>query len=123
MRTFQQSTGALVQDGVELGRAPRIYSGHGAGLCNPALQADPDIGPIPAGVWEIGTAFDHPHLGPCVMHLAPVEPARALGRAGFFIHGDDAQLNESGSHGCIVAPRPVREAIAASADRRLTVIP
>jgi hypothetical protein len=119
MWTYRQSTGELSRDGAAAGVG---YSGHGPGLNNPALERDPGVGPIPAGAWRIGVAFDHPRLGPCVMALTPVG-WDAYGRSGFFTHGDNAALDESGSHGCIVLAKPLRLLIAGSGDRDLTVIP
>ena len=117
--TYRQSTGDLDHGVAYEGRG---YSGHSPGVNNPAMEADPGVGPIPAGQWTIGTAFDHPHLGPLAMHLTPAgfDPH---GRSGFFIHGDNALGNESGSEGCIVLGRAIRQAIADSGDHQLTVIP
>lgn len=99
------------------------YSGIGPGLNNHNFQADHDIGPIPQGKWKIGTAFDHPHLGPCVMHLNPEEGTETFGRSGFFIHGDNSKHNHTASHGCIVLDPQLRELISKSTDRVLEVIP
>jgi hypothetical protein len=116
MWTYRQKTGALSHDGEA---AAEGYSGHGEGLNNPAMQTTAMVGPIPEGVWSIGTAFDHPRLGPVAMHLSPVKVATT--RSGFFIHGDNAAMNHTGSDGCIILARSIREAINASADRDLTV--
>ena len=53
------------------------------------------------------------------MPLTPVGHD-ALGRSGFFIHGDS--IKGGASHGCIVLPRPVRLFIANSGDQDLTVV-
>lgn len=98
------------------------YTGHGQGVDDPALQSEPDVGPIPQGRYSIGPAQTHPHLGPLAMALTPASGTDTFGRSGFFIHGDNAALDHSASHGCIVLARPAREAIAASADRALEVV-
>jgi hypothetical protein len=120
MWSYEQKTGDLYRDGSYEGRG---YSGHGAGVNNPALQNVQMVGPIPQGVWDIGTAMEHPHLGPLAMHLAPETGTQTFGRSGFFIHGDNSLMNETGSEGCIVLGRAIRQAIADSGDTRLTVIP
>lgn len=98
------------------------YSGHGSGLDNPAQDCRAGVGPIPAGVWQIGTFFDHPHLGPIVSHLAPTQGTDTFGRTGFFIHGDNVKCNHSASHGCIILPRSLREKIRDSKDHVLIVV-
>jgi hypothetical protein len=42
--TYKQSTGELDHNGAAIGAG---YSGHGAGLNNPAMQNVHDVGPIP----------------------------------------------------------------------------
>ena len=96
------------------------YSGCGEGLNNPAMESDPGIGPIPRGNWTIGTVYDDPHLGPCVMHLDPVgDPP--YGRTLFRMHGDNASMDHTASHGCIIMARSIREAVSASSDTDLVV--
>jgi hypothetical protein len=103
------------------------YSGHGAGVNNPAMQADRDVGPIPRGFYEIGQAFDHPTRGPLVMRLMPRPGTDTFGRSGFLIHGDlkSAPGKHLASLGCIVLDHDLRARIAAavaSGDRLLQVI-
>jgi hypothetical protein len=52
--SYSQSTAALFLDGALIGAG---YSGNSAGLNNPDLQNDPDVGPIPQGSYTIGPAF------------------------------------------------------------------
>ncbi len=85
------------------------YSGAGSGRNNPALEDVVDVGPIPAGRYTIGRAQNSPHLGPIVMALTPFGHT-AHNRTGFMIHGDNRSHNAS--HGCIILPHDVREAIA-----------
>ena len=71
-------------------------------------------GPIPRGVWRIGVAFKHRRLGRVAIPLEPADPKTALGRAGFYIHGDNERGNGSASSGCIVLPYHARCIIAAA---------
>lgn len=97
------------------------YSGYGAGLNNPALEAVPNNGPIPRGEWHVFEWCDHyEDKGPVVARLSPVgfDPH---GRSGFLCHGDNSAQNHTASHGCIIANRDAREAWRASSDTHLTV--
>lgn len=110
---YSQSRGELQAGGVA-GWFSRGYSGHGAGMNNPKAQALSDVGPIPQGWYTIDAPIDPPsHLGPCAMPLIPDAMNEMFGRSGFYIHGDNAEMNHSASDGCIILPRPAREMIAA----------
>jgi hypothetical protein len=116
--SYSQSTGNMSLDGAFVGTG---YSGNGAGLNNPALQNDPDVGPIPQGSYTIGPAHQDPEKGPVVMALA-FDPANQMfGRDGFLIHGDNPAMNHTASKGCIILARNFRQQIAASPDRVLIV--
>jgi Protein of unknown function (DUF2778) len=84
------------------------YSGNGVGRNNPSKTNVRAVGPIPVGKWVVGPGFQHPHLGPLSLPLTPVDPRNALGRSGFFVHGDNPKGDGSASEGCIVISRPVR---------------
>src|SRR5277367_6929293 len=118
MYTYSQSTGILARNGVTVGEG---YSGHGAGRNNPAMQAVPDVGPIPQGQYSIGPPFDTPPSahGPHVMRLTPVAGNNMFGRDGFLMHGDNPE--HDASEGCIIMPPSVRGAVSASGDTDLTV--
>lgn len=118
MWVYQQSTGILQHDGDFIAEG---YSGHGAGVNNPALESTPNTGPIPAGQWKIGRDFTHPTKGQICMRLSP-EGHDAHGRAGFLIHGDNKAMNRTASHGCIILPRVTRVRIANSGDSDLLVV-
>lgn len=97
------------------------YSGHGEGLNNPELEAVEGVGPIPRGRWRVLRVWPrHPHLGPLALQLDPVGHD-AHGRTEFFIHGDNALLNKTASHGCIILPRSFR-AYLASFPQELEVV-
>jgi hypothetical protein len=109
---YHSDTGVLESPtGFKLGDG---YSGNGAGLNNPAMENVPMHGPIPRGSWTINPFFDDPDgKGPVVAHLTPCVDTQTFGRSGFMIHGDNSALNHSASEGCIVAPRFIRDQIAA----------
>jgi hypothetical protein len=120
--TYEQSTGRFSRDGALLGIG---YSGNGAGLNNPALEADEGVGPIPAGDWTIGPAHTDGHLGPIVMNLDPIPPFDAFGRTLFRIHGDNDLMNHTASAGCIILGPSYRTQISvavAAGDNALSVV-
>jgi hypothetical protein len=121
MWIYQQSTGNLTApDGTLAGVG---YSGNGADLNNPAGQGDVGHGPIPQGFWLIGEFGPHVILGPESAPLSPVEGNDMDGRdGGFFIHGDNEEMNHTASDGCIILGPALRKAIAASGDVGLKVI-
>ena len=99
------------------------YAGNGKGLNNPKMEDVHNVGPIPRGVYSIGAFFNSPgDKGPLVCELTPCEGTNTFGRSGFMIHGDTPAANHTASEGCIVAPRFIREAIAASKVRILRVV-
>lgn len=116
---FSVEHGMILRDLKVVGVA---YSGHGKGLDDPEMENFKGMGPIPRGKWKIGTFFDHPHLGPIVAHLTPALGTNTFGRNGFFIHGDNREVNHTASDGCIILARPMREQIRDSGDRDLSVI-
>lgn len=120
MWKFVQKTGYLYQDDVFKGAG---YSGHGVGYLNSNAESLVGIGPIPTGLWTIGLwEKDHLHLGPIVACLTPDNESFVFGRSGFFIHGDNQNMNHSASDGCIILSLFLRELIRDSGDTKLTVI-
>lgn len=111
MWTYQQSTGKLLRNGIDVATG---YSGHGEGLNNPAMQQVRMVGPAPRGTYTIGPAHTHPHLGPIAMQLTPDAGNEMFGRSGFFIHGDNEQMNHTGSDGCLIFSRGTRAGISAA---------
>jgi hypothetical protein len=111
MWTYQQSTGQLAQndDDIKVG-----YSGHGAGLNNPAMQDVAMTGPAPQGIYTIGQASTHGRLGPVAMALQPAANNEMFGRGAFFIHGDNPLMNHTASDGCLIFDRATRDLIAAA---------
>lgn len=118
MWIYDQRTGHLSQDGKLVGTG---YAGHGAGIDNPSDQNEQGVGPLPRGTYSIAKPENDPKLGPVAMRLTQTS-GESYGRAGFFIHGDNSECNESASEGCIIMSRTVRDEIAASNDHALTVV-
>jgi hypothetical protein len=124
MFTYKQSTGSLSssKSAKPLGTC---YSGHGPGVNNPVLQNVAMIGPIPVGTYTIETPITHPTCGPEAMRLIANPGTNTFGRGGFLMHGDNSLLNHTASEGCIIAPRGIRDLVAAAVaagDNQLTVI-
>jgi RHS repeat-associated protein len=103
------------------------YSGQGNGLNNPSEQYTPNTGPIPQGSYTIEPQKDNVtgagHKLPGSMRLDPTADNDTHGRAGFLIHGDNPRGDHSASNGCIILPRPARNAIGGSNDHILVVVP
>lgn len=126
MWIYAQTTGELTNDaGVIVGSG---YSGgdqgaHPEAVNNPDMQNLRDIGPIPQGVYTIGSAVDGQRTGPVSLPLTPDPANEMFGRAGFYIHGDRiGHVGEQlASDGCIILARDLRELIVASGDTDLTV--
>jgi len=53
--------------------------------------------------------------------LSPHPDNEMFGRGSFRIHGDSIKNPGTASHGCIIAPRSVREKIIAGTDKKLIV--
>jgi hypothetical protein len=125
---YEQATGELYFGAADKGFTSlgTCYSGHGAGLNNPAYEDVHDVGPIPQGWYTIGRFFDDlGGKGPVVAHLAGDAGNRMFGRSGFMIHGDNARGDHSASEGCIIANHTLRLEIAAEVEEgnnRLQVV-
>ena len=122
MIEYHQKTAAILLDGAILCQYPSSYSGFGPGLNNPAMETIPDVGPIPRGKWGIARwEATHGTKGPQVAILCP-DGWDAHGRSDFLIHGDNRDGNNTASHGCIIAPRWVRDKLQASGQTKLIVL-
>lgn len=118
MYTFSQKSGVLRRSGLFVWAG---WAGQGSGKNNPEMQSVPDIGPLPRGLYLIGRAYTHPHLGPVVMNLTPDAANTMFSRSAFRIHGAAYKNPELSSHGCIILPRDVRIRIDMDTDRLLEV--
>lgn len=126
---YSQGSGALYYIDPQLNSTyvASGYSGTGPGFNNPAMQAVPNVGPIPQGIFNIGPQQTNvTSTGvqlPGSMRLAP-QPGTiaAPNRSGFLIHGGSFTSFTS-SAGCIVLPPRIRNLIGSSGDPILIVIP
>jgi hypothetical protein len=98
------------------------YSGSDTdgGKNNPHAQCVQDIGPIPRGLYTIGSPFAGP--SPFSLRLTPSPTNEMCGRDGFLIHGDAISAPGTASHGCIILERPIRERIDAQRIGPLVVV-
>lgn len=119
---WEQLSGCLYLADQQDGRTliARGYAGKGIGINNPDAEDQIGIGPLPRGVWRVGSSTNHPRLGPQALPLT--RKAIPYGRSGFFIHGDNARGDRSASSGCIILGPDVRAFIARSGIRTLTVL-
>jgi RHS repeat-associated protein len=128
---YSQSNGTLQHFNDSTGARGPVYSGLYSGYMgnanNSSAQHMRGLGPIPQGPYIIGPQYDHKGgLGKGVLNLTPDTSnptSYAFGRDLFRIHGDNGGGNQSGSEGCVIAPRNLRDLIGASGDNRLWVLP
>ena len=113
---YDQSSGKLSYNESYVGMG---YSGAGACKNDPTCERKVGAGPIPRGAWRIGGYDDS--KGPLTIDLEPVGH-NAHGRTLFRIHGDSIRNPGTASEGCIIMPRSIRQKIAGSADKTLTVV-
>jgi hypothetical protein len=120
MLIYSQTSGEMRNGTVLIGTG---YAGRGEGLNNPAMQAVPNIGPLPQGIYTINPPINTTTHGPYVMWLTPDPANEMFGRFGFGIHADE--IANPGKHlastGCIVMSNEARLAIWESGDRQLRV--
>lgn len=90
------------------------------GRNNPRMQDVHLIGPLPEGLYDIGTAYMNQHTGPLSMNLTPHKENIMYGRSGFEMHGDNK--THTASEGCIVQPHDVRLLVSQSTDKLLQVV-
>lgn len=120
MWIYFQESGELLLNGKYIGTG---YSGAPEARNNPALEAVPNVGPIPTGDYAIGDPEDTLSHGPYVLPLTPNPSNEMYERSGFLIHGDSIKTPGTASHGCIIMQRQVREAVHLSLDTVLRVLP
>lgn len=132
MFTYQVETGILRFNGAVIGKG---YSGHGAGLNNPAMEMVHDIGPIPRG-WYVaeliadgdGNPVNYKHKAAPVFRLIPQPETNMYGRAGLLMHGHESgevigkPETENSSLGCVVQEHATRIQVMIATDKRVQVI-
>lgn len=122
---YSQSTGVLSRNGAFVSNG---YSGNGRGKNNPSMQAAKAVGPIPRGMWKIvGPPYDSQNVGPYAIKVFAADGTlddthAGTGRGAFRIHGDSVRNPGTASHGCIILPRAIRQAVWVSGDRDLEVV-
>ena len=97
------------------------YSGAPGHVNKPGDVALVGLGPIPPGDWHVGLPHNHGKLGPLCFRLRPGVNTDVHRRSEFFIHGDNRDLNQSASSGCIILSRTGRAAMVEYRVRHLTV--
>ena len=115
--TYEQSTGRIFDDSgsyITTGYAGGNCGANPEGVNSPECEPTPKVGPLPAGIYYALAPEDSSELGPFAIPLSPAEGNVMYGRGGFFMHGDNKELNKSASEGCIIMPRSVREQFASS---------
>lgn len=123
--TYDQATGHLIDPTgaqVAVGYAGGNCGNDPDGVNNPDMQGEKQIGPLPVGIYTLGTVVPQSHLGPFAIPLIPDADNDMLGRGGFYIHGDTAAMNKSASEGCMIFSRAVREQVYGSDDHTITVV-
>lgn len=120
MWAYVQRTGELfAADGELVGVG---YAGLAEDKNCPERDDVPNRGPLPRGRYTVQSPRSSTQHGPYVLRLDP-DPANVMhGRAGFLIHGDSIAFPGSGSTGCLVLKRALREQIWNSGDHTLTVV-
>jgi len=123
--SFEQSTGKMLSPSGDL-----VATGYAGGNCgqnpeginNTEMQNVAKIGPLPKGVYMLGTVVMESKLGPFAIPLIPDPSNEMFGRGHFFIHGDTVGKPRCASEGCIIMPRLIREQIYNSKDKTITVV-
>ena len=125
MWSYKIVTGDLLNpNGAIVGRG---YSGGNCGknlegLNNVLMMSIKDIGPLPFGLYTLGSPILESHLGKFAIPLTPDSTNIMFNRGGFYVHGDlMSGPPNSASEGCIILPRPTRELMWASPDHQLLV--
>lgn len=98
------------------------YAGKGVHKNKPDDQAIQGQGPLPRGKYAITAPRNSSNTGPYSMDLHPDASNEMFGRSAFLIHGDSVSAPGTASSGCIIMPRPVREAIWNSGDHEIEVV-
>lgn len=114
---YAQKTGKFSLDGKELATG---YSGKGDGKNNPDKEGVRNVGPIPAGKYQLSKPREYKGMKNC-FDVTP-DGHNALGRTEFLIHGDSKKNPGAASEGCIILEPEIRQKIADSGITRLRVV-
>ena len=91
------------------------------GVNNSAMCNVPDVGPLPPGLYTMGTPVEHSHLGAFAIPLTPDPANEMYGRKDFYCHGDTTPSGNA-SEGCVILPRDIREMMHTSSDQKIQVV-
>lgn len=123
---YAQATGRLwLRDEQSQEKAKSVgrgYSGHPPYVNQTEAEAMVARGPIPRGSYRLHGPFNHSRLGPVCFYMEPAKGNTMFGRSGFLIHGDNQNGDQSGSHGCVILSRAIREQIATTPVRTFVVV-
>jgi hypothetical protein len=127
---YIQSTGQVfLDDGTLLGIGfagndyrPKENPSKVQGKNNPTHEDAHSIGPIPRGLYTIGTWGSHPPLGPTSASLTPDPKNVMYGRSSFYIHGVGGDDPANCSEGCIVLAPNIREKLIELKATTVTVL-
>lgn len=124
MLRYVQKTGVLFQYvRGEAGWAWNVlgtgYAGKGDGLNNPSKEDEPNVGPIPCGVWSLSFPYEDPHKGKNCFRLVPLTYRGS--RRSFMIHANSKTGGTASSEGCIIMDAAVRQKLAESKENHLIV--
>ena len=110
---YSQSSGLMYLEDDDRNRIAlaRGYSGHGTSINDPDSEGFVGRGPIPRGVWKVGSPIDSRTMGKHCIPLSPIGHD-AHHRSGFYIHGDNNRGDRSASTGCIIMTS-IRRAVMA----------
>jgi hypothetical protein len=113
--------GGIAGPDINITHVGNAYAGKGDGKNNPGMEDVANTGPLPKGDYSISNPFKHPKTGEYTLRLTPDKANEMYGRDGFLIHGDSTKHPGQASEGCIVTPKPNREAIHDSGLRTIHV--
>ena len=123
MWTYSIASGIMTDNGGIAGHTFQGYSGAGIGKNNVSLMDVSNVGPIPVGMYSMGTPEMESTHGPFAIPLIPSPLNVMFGRCGFMLHGDSLEYPGCASHGCIIiSPRLDRELIYDSG-QQIQVVP
>ena len=119
---YAQLTGNMTDPSGQL--QGKGYSGQPPHSNDPSAQDQPNIGPIPQGLWQMVELIpESTSHGPYVIRLEPYPQTQTFGRSGFLVHGERiAPPPGFASDGCIIQVRLVREMMWDSSDHDLLVV-
>lgn len=124
---YYQSSGELFAKGSPV-VAPiaKGYSGAGEHRNKPASQCIGDLGPIPVGVYYIGSLADltlpDGKVIPAAMKLTPAKENEMCKRKGFLMHGESISYPGWASAGCIILTKDERTRISKAGFSTLEVV-